>query len=316
MSFTVVGEALVDLVESAVQPRTYTAHAGGSPYNVAVTLARLGQDVSLVARSGDDAFGKLLADKARASGVRFDRWQTVAQPTSLAVASLDTHGKAHYDFYLDNTAALGWDDSVVDLVPTGGVLHLGSIASWRPPSGPVLQALQKHAYDSGDTLVSYDPNVRPMLIADVDAARRSVERCIAGAHLVKSSDEDAMFLYPGESAEQIGRHWSTQAVLVVMTYGADGAAAFAGGEEIARRPGLEIQLADTVGAGDSFCGGLLSALADAGVTTPDALRTAGRDIIDDALAQAVLVSAMTCEKPGADPPTRAELATRSSASYP
>lgn len=311
--FTVVGEALVDLVESVAQPGTYTAHAGGSLYNVALTLARLGQDVSLVARSGTDPFGRLLEDKARASGVRFDRWQTVTEPTSLAVASLDADGKAHYDFYLDNTAGLGWDDSIVDLVPRGGVLHLGSLASWRPPSGPVLQALQTRAYDLGDTLVSYDPNVRPMLIADVDSVRASIERCVAAAHIVKTSDEDALFLHRDATAEQTARRWSAEgARLVVVTYGANGAAAFAGGEEIARQPGIAIRLADTVGAGDSFCGGLLAALADREVASPGALRTALADpsIIDEALSYAVLVSAMTCEAPGADPPTRAEVDAR------
>jgi fructokinase len=311
--FTVVGEALVDLVESATQPGTYTAHAGGSLYNVALTLARLGEDVSLVARSGQDAFGRMLEDKARASGVRFDRWQVVAEPTSLAVASMDADRKAHYDFYFDGTAGLGWDDSIVDLVPSGGVLHLGSLASWRPPSGPVLQALQKRAFDLGDTLVSYDPNIRPALIADVDAVRTSVERCVAAAHIVKTSDDDARFLYPGVGPEDTARRWcSSGALLVIVTYGADGAAAFAGGRELARCPGIEITLADTVGAGDSFSGGLLAYLADHGVVSPEALRTALADdrIVPDAVAQAVLVSALTCEAPGADPPTRAELDAR------
>lgn len=313
--FTVVGEALVDLVESAARPGTYTAHAGGSLYNVALTLARLGHDVSLVGRSGDDAFGRLLQDKARASGVRFDRWQVVASPTSLAVASLDADGKAHYDFYLDGTAGLGWDDSIVDLVPRGGVLHIGSIASWRPPSGPVLQALQKRAYDLGDTLVGYDPNIRPILIADVDAVRTSIDRCVAAAHIVKASDEDVRFLHPDAAPAETARRWSEQgALLVVVTYGADGAAAFAGGSEIARCPGVEIRLADTVGAGDSFSGGLLAALADRDIATPDALRAALADppLVADVLAQAVLVSAMTCEAPGADPPTRDELDARRS----
>ena len=128
----------------------------------------------------------------------------------------------------------------------------------------MLQALQKRAYDLGDTLVSYDPNIRPALIDDVDAVRVSVERSVAAAHVVKTSDEDAAFLYPGVPPEDTARRWcSLGALLVVVTYGAAGAAAFAGGVEVARRPGLEIVLADTVGAGDSFSGGLLAAFADA-----------------------------------------------------
>src|SRR6476646_5016646 len=194
--FTVVGEALVDLVQSRDNADDFSAHAGGSPYNVAITLARLGQPVSLVARSGRDAFGRMLEDKARASGAALDRWQIVDAPPSPGGASLAPSGGATYDVYLDSTAGLSWDDSLVDLVPTGGVLHLGSIASWRPPSGPVLQAMQRRAFESGTTLVSYDPNVRPALIANLGSARASIERCVAAAHVVKASDEDVACLYP------------------------------------------------------------------------------------------------------------------------
>jgi fructokinase len=313
--FTIVGEALVDLVESAAEPGTYTAHPGGSLFNVALTLARLDCDVSLVARSGRDAFGRMLEDKARAAGVRFDGWQIVDEPTSLAVASLDEQGKAHYDFYFDGTAGLGWDDSIVDLVPRTGVLHLGSLASWRPPSGAVLQALQRRAYDLGDTLVSYDPNIRPALIRDLGAVRSSVERCVAAAHIVKTSDDDARFLYPDATPEETARWWcSAGPLLVIVTYGAAGAAAFAGGAEIARCPGVPVEVVDTVGAGDSFSGGLLAALAGRGIAAPTALRAAGGSaVIAEALAEAVLVSAMTCEAPGADPPTRAAFDARRAA---
>ena len=309
--FTVVGEALVDLVQSRDAAASFTAHAGGSPYNVAITLGRLGRPVSLVARSGSDVFGGMLEAKARASGVGFERWQVVDEPTTLAVASLDARGSAHYDFYLDSTAGLSWDERLIEQMPTGGVLHLGSIASWRPPTGPVLQALQRRAFDAGDTLVSYDPNVRPVLIADRDAVRAGIERCIAAAHLVKASDEDVAYLYGDAPLAQVAERWcGLGAVLVVVTLGSEGAVAFGPDGELARRPGVPIVVADTVGAGDSFAGGLLAALADAGLATPDALRAADADGIAGAVSRAVLVSAMTCERPGADPPTHAELLAR------
>jgi len=306
--FTVVGEALVDLVQSRDGAADFSAHAGGSPYNVAITLARLGQPVSLVARSGRDAFGRMLEAKARTSGVAFDRWQIVDEPTSLAVASLDPSGGATYDFYLDSTAGLSWDDSLVDLVPTGGVLHLGSIASWRPPSGAVLQAMQRHAFESGTTLVSYDPNVRPALIGDLDAGRADIERCIAASHVVKASDEDVAYLYPNTPLAEVAAKW--KAPLTVITLGGKGAVAYAPSGELARCAGRDIIVADTVGAGDSFAGGLLAALAEAGLATPSALADADSDQIGAALERAVAVSAITCERRGAEPPTRAELTAR------
>jgi fructokinase len=300
--FTVVGEALVDLVG---RPPQFTAFAGGSPYNVAITLARLGQPVALVARTGRDGFGRMLEDKARESGVSFDRWQIVDEPTTLAVATLDEGGSARYDFYLDATAGLGWGDEVVDLVPTGGVLHFGSLSSWRPPSAGPLQALQRSSYDGGRTLVSYDPNVRPALIADRRTVLVSIERCVSAAHVVKASDEDVAYLYPDLALGAVADRWcALGATLVVVTLGREGAVAFGPDGEIARRPGVPITLADTVGAGDSFTGGLLAAL---GEIAPGELSQAD---VDAALSQAVTVSAMTCERNGADPPTRAELDER------
>ena len=299
--FTVGGEALVDLVG---QSPHFTAYAGGSSYNVAITLGRLGAPVSLIARTGRDEFGAMLETKARASGVSFDRWQIVDEPTSLAVATLDADGSAHYDFYFTGTAALEWDDSLVETAPTSGVLMLGSIASWRPPSAGILQALQRRAHDSGAVLVAYDPNVRPALIADRDTARASIERCISAAHLVKASDEDVEFLYPGTELTEVARRWCELGpTLVVVTLGSAGAVAIGADGEVARCPGEQITVADTVGAGDSFAAGLLAAL---GEVSPSELA----DRIPDALHQAVLVSAMTCERNGADPPTRAELDDR------
>jgi fructokinase len=303
--FTVVGEALVDLVGTSPD---FTAHAGGSPYNVAITLARLGQSVSLVARTGRDSFGRLLEDKARASGVSFESWQIVDEPTSLAVASIDASGGASYDFYFDGTAGLSWDESLADLVPDSGVLHVGSIASWLPPSGPAVQAVQRRAYDSGTTLVSYDPNVRPALITDVDAARASIERCVACAHVVKASDEDVEYLYPGVPPAEVAALWNRP--LAVVTLGSAGAVAFGSDRELARCAGRAITVADTVGAGDSFAGGLLAALAEADLATPGAIAAAGPEQIGAAVEQAVAVSAITCERRGAEPPTRAELAAR------
>jgi fructokinase len=308
--FTVVGDVLVDLVEMREAPGTFVAHPGGSAYNVAITLARLGADVALAARTGRDRFGRMLEAKARDAGVSFDRWQVVGEPTTLAVATLDAAGGAEYDFYLDATAGPGWDDTLADLISGSGALHLGSLSSWRPPSASVLQALQRRAYDAG-MLVSYDPNVRPALISDQATVTASIERCIASAHLVKASDEDAAFLYRGDAPADVAARWCRLGPsVVVFTCGPDGAVAYNQHGELARVPGEPITVADTVGAGDSFAGGLLAALAADGLAAPARFADVTPKQIGAALRQAVLVSAMTCERPGADPPTRAELAAR------
>lgn len=310
MRFLVIGEALVDLVQSRHDAR-FTAHAGGSPFNVAVTLGRLGERVVFAGQFGHDGFGQVLTARLREAGVQLDCWRQVSRPSSLAVAAVDDCGKAGYSFYFENTAGLAFADAP-DL-PHVDVLHAGSIASWLPPaSHAVRQALQKAK--SAGALISYDPNVRPALIADLDAVRADIERCIALAHVVKASDEDAALLYDGMPLDEVAARWcGLGAALVVITRGADGAVAYGASGELAACPAPRIVVADTVGAGDSFAGGLLAVLVAAGLADPAGLADAARPgdpRLAGVLRSAVTVSAITCERPGADPPTRAELAAR------
>jgi fructokinase len=305
-TFTVVGEALVDLVET--EPATFVARAGGSPFNVAVTLARLGAPVALVARAGRDGFGDLLVESAARDGVDVSGFARAQEPTTLAVATLDEHGSARYDFYFDATAGLGW--AALPAV-TSPVLHVGSIASWRDPSAPLVLGLMGHAHSTGDTLISYDPNVRPGLMGDASAAQELLQPRLERAHLIKVSDEDLRFLAPGGDPAAVAGAWcDLGASMVIVTFGGDGAVAYGPGGELARSPAPKISVIDTVGAGDSFMGGLLAGLADAGVSSPADLRAAvagDTATIGAALTQAVLVAAVTCERRGANPPTRAQL---------
>lgn len=312
--FTVVGEALVDLVADPARPGSFAAHAGGSPYNVAVTLARLGAPVALVARRGADAFGELLEAKLRASAVALDHWEVSETPTTLAVASVDLTGQARYGFYLEGTAALTWHDALERVRPASGVLHVGSLSSWWGRSGDLIRALQRRVHRSGTVLISYDPNVRPALIADLEQVRALVEEAVARAHLIKASDEDVAYLYPRADLGEVAARWcGLGASVVVVTRGEAGAVALGSAGELVSVPGLPITVADTVGAGDSFAGGLLAALGALGLDSPGALEVAAaaRDPrLAAALRQAVTVSAMTCERPGADPPTAGEVAAR------
>ena len=308
MRFTVIGEALVDLVQSREDAR-FAAHPGGSAFNVAITLGRLGDRVVFAGQRGTDGFGELLSAKLLGSGVRPDHWRTLALPSSLAVAALDHGGQAHYSFYFDGTAGLAFD--ALGPLPAADVVHAGSIASWLPPAAGFVQGVLRSARASGTTLVSYDPNVRPALLADRAATTAEIERCIALAHVVKASDEDLATLHPGEPVDAVAARWcALGATLVVVTRGADGAVAFGPGGELARRPAPRITVADTVGAGDSFAGALLSALAETELAAPADLARAvetrdGR--LEQVLRVAVAVSAITCQRAGADPPTRAEL---------
>jgi fructokinase len=306
--FTVIGEALVDLVQSREDAR-FSAHPGGSAFNVAITLARLGDRVAFAGQRGADGFGELLGAKLLGSGVRPDHWRTLDRPSSLAVAALDDRGQAKYSFYFGGTAGLAFEE--LGPLPATDVLHAGSIASWLPPAAGYVQDVLRAARSGGTTLVSYDPNVRPALVSDLATTTAEIERCIALAHVVKASDEDVATLHPGESVDAVAARWcALGAALVVVTRGADGAIAFGPGGELLRQAAPRITVADTVGAGDSFAGALLSALAGTGLGAPAGLAraVATRDArLAQVLGVAVAVSAFTCQRPGADPPTRGEL---------
>jgi len=293
---SVVGEALVDLVTTSAggEPR---AHPGGSPANVALGLARLDVPVTLVTQLGPDAYGDLVREHLTGNGVRLaDGWRSTAA-TSTALARLDAQGRATYEFKIT------WDPRDLTLPAETTAVHTGSLATLLAPGRDAVVELMRRARAAG-VLVSYDPNVRPGLVPDREAFLADVERLVALADIVKLSEEDADWLYPGQDFAERARRWARP--LTLMTRGADGVLAVTPDRSL-RVPSVAIDLVDTVGAGDAFTAGLLAALGRAGVLTPERLRCASEPQLAAAAGEAALVAALTCARPGADPPTLAEL---------
>jgi fructokinase len=301
--FVVVGEALVDLVGQR-GGRTLAAHPGGSPANVALGLARLGIPVTLKTRIGRDALGEMVLAHLEASGVRVDGGPDDGASTSLAIATLFA-GIATYDFRID------WD--VEDLAPLPietRCLHTGSLATALAPGNASVLDLVEREHERGRVTVSYDPNVRPALLGDAARARPDVERLVALSDVVKVSNEDIRWLYPDRPDEEIAQGWlALGPALVVVTRGDEGVYAVAEGAEV-RRPAVPVDLVDTVGAGDSFASGLLDGLNRAdliGGARRDALASIDEATLASVADAAALIAAITCSRPGADPPTRNEV---------
>lgn len=170
---------------------------------------------------------------------------------------MDADARASYDFYFNGTADWQWTASEAALVPEDtAVLHFGSVASWTSPGADHIHAAVSEARQRGRTLISYDPNVRPVLLQDPARAREAVERSVRAAHIVKASREDVEWLYPDVGIEEISARWlELGAVLVVITDGAEGAHVFPAGAAAMSRPGRKVAVADTVGAGDAFTAG-------------------------------------------------------------
>lgn len=293
----VVGEALIDVVHRA--DGTIDENPGGSPANVAITLGRLGRSPQLLTALGQDDHGQLLRKWLAESGVTAVPIEIAR--TATATAELDAAGAATYVFDIEWTLA-GAHPERADLV------HVGSIAGLLEPGATDLLRLLDQQHD--DTLVTYDPNIRPALIPDQDIARQQVEALVRRADVVKASDEDLRWLYPDRESRASARAWhGSGPAIVIVTEGADGAFAITESGEI-HVPGRPADVVDTVGAGDTFMGAIIDGLIDAGWSTGSAraaLRTTDTSHLMSILDWAARAAAVTVSRRGANPPHRGEL---------
>lgn len=297
----VIGEALMDVVVDTAGASH--EHVGGSPANVAIGLGRLGRPVTLLTHYGDDHRGTVIDRRMRSSGVDVMGGLTHGETTSTAVATLDASGVASYAF------DIGWKPSPADGDHTPLVVHTGSLGAYlEPGNDTVVRLVEKHLPTA---TITFDPNVRSSLM-EVTTARARIESLVALADVVKVSDEDLEWLYPGVDPEVVLRdQWLGRGPsLVVLTRGGAGAAAWTGDAE-ARVDRLPVTVVDTVGAGDSFMSGLIDAL-----WTEDALGASGAHMIASLAPERLLAvlqhanrsAAFTVGRAGAEPPTAAELA--------
>ncbi|MGV0642095.1 carbohydrate kinase [Mycolicibacterium sp. XJ2546] len=293
----VIGEALIDIVER--DGRITGEYVGGSPLNVAVGLARLGRDVDFLTHIGDDERGRRIADHVKQLGVQLVSNSTTAARTPTARASLDADGSAHYVFDIE------WQLSGTPEVAPPLVAHTGSIAAVLEPGCRATAALLD-TYHPAAT-VTFDPNVRPALIDDADAARGRIDRLVERADVVKASDEDMRWIDPSRTPEQIAQTWlGLGPSIVAVTMGDRGAFALcaAGAVQV---PALQVEVVDTVGAGDAFMSGLIDALWSLRLLGAQRRRDLARittEALTGAVQTAALSSALTVARAGADLPDR------------
>lgn len=302
---TVIGESLVDVITDPRQAGENESHPGGSPLNVAVGAARLDLQTNLVTHYAADRYGLMIEEHLDSNGVHVINGG--ATPTSTALAVLGPDGAAEYTF------SITWEINGASLPALAAVdvsthVHTGSIATVLPPGNLVTLALVEAAREHAT--ISYDPNCRPAISPDAAAARQQAEVLVAASDIVKASDEDLSWLYPDRTAEETLQAWlELGPAIVAMTRGASGPVILSGmgRVEMAAEP---ITVADTVGAGDSFMAGLISGLAQLEALGADGrqrLQTLTLDQLHALAAYANRAAAITCSRPGANPPRSAEL---------
>jgi fructokinase len=297
------GEALYDLV---LQGPTddLRGHPGGGPFNTARTIGRLAQPVSYLGRLSRDRFGERMLGILREDGVALGAVVETDDPTTLALAEVDDDGVARYRFYERGTSAVGLDtEAALAALPDDvRILHVGTLGLMLEPVATALEAVVERL--ASTALIAVDPNIRPWVIADGDGYRARLARVLGHSHVVKVSQEDVEWLYPGVPEVEAVRMLLEQGpVLGLLTRGPNGALVVTRTAEVAV-PAPRAKVVDTIGAGDAFGGGFLAWWSERGLTRED-LGTI--DLAVEATAFACLVAARTCSRPGAEPPYRSEL---------
>ncbi|MCW7537813.1 carbohydrate kinase [Aquabacterium sp. A7-Y] len=306
--FVVCGEALMDVYTGEPTPAGLglDARLGGSPYNVAVGLARLGRPVAFLGGVSTDAFGERLLQALRQERVDVSTVVRSTGPTTLSVVGLNAHGVPEYAFHGQGAAdRLLTQQSLPALPEATRVLQFGSYTTVVEPVGSALRALA--ARECGRRLVAYDPNVRLNVEPDVSRWQAVVEVMATCAHLVKVSDEDLGCLYPGVPAAEVAQRWLGQgARLVVVTRGGEGSLAWTRQVQ-AQAPARAVAVVDTVGAGDTFQAALLTRLDELDALSPAALEGLSAETLAGVLGFASRAAAITCSRRSADLPRRSEV---------
>ncbi len=306
--FVVCGEALMDVFAAGDTPTgtTLDARVGGSPFNVAVGLARLAQPVAFFSAISSGFLGERLMQALRSEGVDCATVTRPDAPTTLGLVGLDAQGVPSYSFYGDNCADRQLTAEALDLLPSRiSALQVGSYATVVPPIASTLRTLVER--ERHRTPVCYDPNVRLNVEPSLAPWREMLQWMLPRTHLLKISEEDLHLLRPGMAPAQFaGEALAAGVGLVVVTRGAQGAAAWTRQGE-ATVPAQAMTVVDTVGAGDTFQAALLTWLAEQGGLAIEKISGLSSAQLNQALGFAVAAAAITCSRRGADLPRRGEL---------
>ena len=299
MTIWVCGEVLIDLIPGADGVRV--GHVGGGPANTAKALARMGHDVQFIDGISTDEDGLAARQNLLDDEVKLDLALTSDKPTCLAIVSLDAKGGASYEFKIAGTATF---DFSLDWLPDPSrykpnVLHIGTLVTAIQPCADVLYDWAVQVAEFAPII--FDPNIRPAVLSDRDAYVALVEKWVAISSVIKVSDDDLVWLYPGQELADIASRWVNDGVaLVVVTHGAQGLVGYAA-NGATKVDGVKIDVADTVGAGDTVGAIIVEAMVEKGIMT-----LIGEEL-EATLRRAAIAAGITCSRKGAQPPYKHEL---------
>lgn len=309
--FVVGGESLIDLVSQPVGADGQIhmdAHAGGSPYNCAMALARLGNNTGYLCPISKDGFGDYLLGPHDAAGVTQLLAERVSAPTTMAVVTLDERGQAQYEFYRSAERAFTHEGLIGALPSNLDLFSIGGFCPIEPEDADVWLDVADAAAAKG-AVIAMDPNVRPSLVSDFESYKERLSSFFDRVHLIKLSDEDLALIDDGKSVEQHAAALLARpkCALVVVTLGEGGSRAFTKAGEGQADIYTPPVFGDTVGAGDSLMAGIISILAERGDLMPARLEALDGAALSDVLKFGAVVAGLNCAHKGCHPPSRAQV---------
>lgn len=323
--FVVGGESLIDLISEPVGADgviRLVAHQGGSPYNCAIALSKLGNETGFMCPISADGLGTYLLGPLAAAGVKPLLTERVAAYTTLAVVTFDEKKSAQYGFYRNADRAFSREGMIAALPETLEVFQVGGFCPIDPVDAEAWMAVAREAASRGATL-SMDPNVRPSLVPDFAGYKARLGEFLDIVNLVKVSIEDLGALernravkasdFSAEETEAIVAKYVDEFLrrpnlgLVIVTFGDEGSRAFTRAGSARAEIFPAVPFGDTVGAGDSLMAGVLTWLNERGALRPAMLSTLGDEALGEMLRFGAVVAGLNCQHVGCVPPTRPEV---------
>jgi fructokinase len=301
-----LGEALIDFVSQ--KSLSFDGFPGGSPYNTAIAVSRLGTECQFLGRVSKDLFGEQLLNYLKENSVGTDLIVRTADKTTLSFVQKQEDGQAQYAFFANDTADRNWTDQDLKNVAVpeeARIIHFGSISISQDPGGAQLTSFLKT--QSNKMLLSFDPNIRPSLIEDRKLYMERFETLCRISTIVKLSDEDLLWLYPDRNSNDalkiLGKLGPS---IIALTVGSKGAVILNKNHK-ALVPIIKQTVSDTIGAGDTFHGALLDYLCKNDWLSRGTLDNLTIEELEELGSYANKAAGLNCMKPGADPPNEIEM---------
>ena len=302
MKYEVValGELLIDFTDHGVSDRgnpVFEANPGGAPGNVLAMLAKLGHKTAMIGKVGDDIFGAILIETLEKIGIgTANVYKTEQAGTTLAFVHNTPGGDREFSFFRKPGAdtLLRYDEVGADSIKNCRIFHFGSLSLTAEPARKATQTAVIAA-KANRTVISFDPNLRPMLWKDSSDAKLQIEWGCSMCHILKIADDELLFLTGRDDGAGIDilRAKFPEIKLIFLTKGVHGAEGYWGNLHSSRPAFLQIDAIDTTGAGDTFFGCCLSRVLACDIDRPD------QAVLDDMLVFACAAAALTTTKKGA-----------------